>query len=76
MLLMLRFGVERLHLNKFVAKIKLNNIPSIKMFAKMGFVEESRSSVFQEVTFAWTVTESAKVWLSDQAGWEVVEYQR
>lgn len=40
---------ERLGTTKFRAKIKLNNEPSLRLFAKLGFVEECRVEVFNEV---------------------------
>ena len=38
-------------INKFVAKIGFDNVPSQRLFRKLGFTEGSRSPVFREVTF-------------------------
>lgn len=48
--IMLSYAMEALGVKMFVAKIGLDNERSIRMFEKMGFKEESRSEVFQEVT--------------------------
>ncbi|KAK3580059.1 hypothetical protein CHS0354_001012 [Potamilus streckersoni] len=47
---MMRYGMERLNVSRYTAKISLNNLPSLNMFHKIGFKEVSRSEVFQEVT--------------------------
>lgn len=49
-LLMIWYGSTILNVKHFVAKILVSNLVSIKMFEKMGFVETSRSLVFNEVT--------------------------
>ena len=71
MLLMLRYGTEKLGLSKFVAKIKEDNQPSLKMFSKIGFIEQSRSEVFKEVTMAW---EADSDWLQKKVPWQLETY--
>ncbi|XP_014212001.1 N-acetyltransferase 9-like protein [Copidosoma floridanum] len=48
--LMMRYGIENLNIQKYTAKISMDNQISLKMFNKLGFVETSKSQVFQEVT--------------------------
>ena len=71
MLLMLRYGTEKLGLTKYVAKIKEENQPSLKMFSKIGFIEQSRSEVFKEVTMAW---QADLEWLEKQVPWQLETY--
>ncbi|XP_076457321.1 alpha/beta-tubulin-N-acetyltransferase 9-like [Babylonia areolata] len=54
---MMRYGVEQLGMKKYVAKIGLQNGPSIRLFTQLGFTETSRSDVFQEVTMEVDVSE-------------------
>lgn len=75
MLLMLRYGVEVLEISRFEVKIKMENIASMKMFEKIGFVEESRSDVFQEVTSVLEVTNEVKEFLKVQNEWILEEYK-
>lgn len=49
--LMMRYGVEELHVTGFSAKIKLNNAVSLRLFEKLGFSLVSTSEVFQEATY-------------------------
>jgi RimJ/RimL family protein N-acetyltransferase len=60
MCMMLRYGIETLKISKFEAKIKFSNVASIKMFEKLGFREESRSRVFEEVKFIAIVDDAFK----------------
>ncbi|KAL6256318.1 hypothetical protein P5V15_012435 [Pogonomyrmex californicus] len=62
-ILMLIYGAETLNVNKFCAKIKLNNTISIKMFEKLGFHEVERSKVFQEITLEKKVSPDWTSWL-------------
>lgn len=48
---MLKYGMDVLKVGAFVAKIGLDNATSIRMFEKLQFKEESRSAVFNEITF-------------------------
>ncbi|KAL8565031.1 hypothetical protein ACOMHN_003407 [Nucella lapillus] len=54
---MMRYGVEKLELKKYVAKIGLQNEPSIRLFTHLSFTETSRSEVFQEITMEVEVSE-------------------
>ncbi len=57
MVLMLLYGIDHLKIEKFEAKIKLENAKSIQMFEKLRFKEQSRSQVFQEITMGIEITE-------------------
>ena len=74
MLLMLRYGVEVLEISRVEVKIKMENVASINMFSKIGFTEESRSEVFQEVTSVLEVTDKIKKYLIEQTEWKLEEY--
>ncbi|XP_012140199.1 N-acetyltransferase 9-like protein isoform X2 [Megachile rotundata] len=62
-ILMLLYGIEKLNVTKYMAKIKFNNEKSIKMFEKLQFHEVAKSEVFQEYTFEKIVSQSWKDWL-------------
>ncbi|GFY66396.1 n-acetyltransferase 9-like protein [Trichonephila inaurata madagascariensis] len=49
LLLMLHYGIETLLITKFVAKIKMKNEISLKLFKNIGFIENNKSEVFQEI---------------------------
>lgn len=56
-LCMLQFAHEHVGVDKFEAKIKLNNIASQHLFCDVfGFVEVSRSEVFEEITYLADLT--------------------
>ncbi|XP_077980532.1 N-acetyltransferase 9-like protein [Glandiceps talaboti] len=65
LLLMMKYGVQELKVTKFTAKIGCQNTRSLGMFKKIGFVEESVSEVFQEVTLELPITPSTLQWLMD-----------
>ncbi len=71
--LMLRYGAEELNVTAFQAKIKEDNLASIKMFEKLGFVETAHSEVFKEITLRLKVTEGVRRFLSAQTAERVVE---
>lgn len=68
MLLMFWYGITYLNVQQFVVKILLNNTVSIKMFEKIGFVETSRSSVFNEITLNKVVDNDWITWLKVKVG--------
>lgn len=51
LLLMMRFAMDVIGVEKFEAKIKFDNESSTKLFTKFGFREVSKSEVFRETTF-------------------------
>ncbi|KAM4823755.1 alpha/beta-tubulin-N-acetyltransferase 9 isoform X3 [Urocitellus parryii] len=59
-------GVTKLGLTKFEAKIGQGNEPSIRMFQKLHFKQVAVSSIFQEVTFRLTMSETERQWLLEQ----------
>ncbi|XP_044103417.1 N-acetyltransferase 9 isoform X2 [Neovison vison] len=65
-LMMMSYGVTKLGLTKFEAKIGQGNEPSIRMFQKLHFEQVAVSSVFQEVTLRLTVNEHERQWLLEQ----------
>ncbi|GAB1600664.1 N-acetyltransferase 9-like protein isoform X1 [Argonauta hians] len=56
-ILMMVYGIEILKINKFIAKIGMSNTISQGLFFKIGFIEESRSIVFEEITLTLPVTD-------------------
>nr|XP_055176925.1 alpha/beta-tubulin-N-acetyltransferase 9 isoform X3 [Nyctereutes procyonoides] len=65
-LMMMSYGVTKLGLTKFEAKIGQGNEPSIRMFQKLHFEQVAVSSVFQEVTFRLIMNEHERQWLLEQ----------
>ncbi|AWP17972.1 putative N-acetyltransferase 9 [Scophthalmus maximus] len=58
--MMMCYGVSKLGVNKFQAKIGLDNEISIGMFKKLHFHEASVCKVFKEVTLEMAVDECAR----------------
>nr|XP_023018907.1 N-acetyltransferase 9-like protein [Leptinotarsa decemlineata] len=72
--LMLMYGITYLGVKQFIVKISYVNEISIRMFEKLGFVEVSRSHVFQEVTMVKIVDGGWIDWLRQNLGvWKVSE---
>ncbi|XP_067860483.1 N-acetyltransferase 9 [Heptranchias perlo] len=65
-MMMMYYGVTKLGITKFQAKINLENTISIGMFRNFHFEEVSISNVFQEVTLSLTVDDYRKKWLLEQ----------
>uniref|UniRef100_H0XG99 Alpha/beta-tubulin-N-acetyltransferase 9 n=1 Tax=Otolemur garnettii TaxID=30611 RepID=H0XG99_OTOGA len=65
-LMMLSYGVTKLGMTKFEAKIGQGNEPSIQMFQKLHFEQVAMNSVFQEVTLRLIMNEPMQQWLLEQ----------
>ncbi|XP_075702617.1 alpha/beta-tubulin-N-acetyltransferase 9 isoform X2 [Rhinoderma darwinii] len=61
--LMLYYGATTLGISTFQAKIGQENLTSVHLFNRLHFKEVSCSSIFQEVTLHWEVTETERQWL-------------
>ncbi|KAK5639998.1 hypothetical protein RI129_010809 [Pyrocoelia pectoralis] len=68
MLLMLLYGTSNLDVRQFVVKITRDNVISISMFEKIGFVFTSVSDVFNEVTLNRIVDDNWLKWLKSSVG--------
>lgn len=60
---MMSYGVTKLGIQKYEAKIGCSNGASLTLFRKLGFVEVSVSEVFNEVTLEMQVSEDIQQWL-------------
>ncbi|XP_010595276.1 alpha/beta-tubulin-N-acetyltransferase 9 isoform X3 [Loxodonta africana] len=65
-LMMMSYGVTKLGLTKFEAKIGQGNEPSFRLFQKLHFEQVAVSSVFQEATLRLAVSEPVRQWLLEQ----------
>ncbi|XP_030317455.1 N-acetyltransferase 9 [Calypte anna] len=65
-LMMMSYGVKKLGITKFEAKIGQENEASICMFKKLHFKEVAVNNVFQEVTLRLDVSDQEKQWLLEQ----------
>lgn len=65
-LLMLKYGLTELNIQEFVSKIGYDNKASQHLFGKLKFEEQSRSDVFQEITFKRTVDTEWINWLNNE----------
>ncbi|XP_054455095.1 N-acetyltransferase 9 [Anoplopoma fimbria] len=63
--MMMSYGVTKLGVKKFEAKIGLNNQVSIAMFKKLHFQEASVCKVFKEMTLEMTVDDSVRTRLQE-----------
>ncbi|KAJ8943603.1 hypothetical protein NQ318_006605 [Aromia moschata] len=68
MLHMFIYGIDYLGVKQYVVKISYINTASVNMFRNMGFVEISRSNVFQEITFSKIVDSTWITWIKMQLG--------
>ncbi|XP_023316648.1 N-acetyltransferase 9-like protein [Trichogramma pretiosum] len=72
-ILMLIYGIEKLGVQKYSAKISIENVKSCNMFQKLDFIEISRSSVFKEVTLEKNVDCTWLNWLRSNVKFEMNE---
>ena len=75
MILMLLYGAKHLKIDKYEAKIKLDNDASIKMFQKLKFVETSKSEVFQEMTLETEIKGDWIAFLEQNVNFVIQEYK-
>lgn len=75
MLLLMKYALANLPINKFEVKIGYENTESVNMFKKMKFVETYRTDVFKEVTMTRPVTNDWISWLDEQVQLIVEQYQ-
>ncbi|XP_061120816.1 N-acetyltransferase 9 [Syngnathus typhle] len=66
--MMMNYGVTKLGISKFQAKIGLDNEVSIALFKKLQFQQVSVCQVFKEVTLETAVDESLRRMLLQQVG--------
>ena len=71
LLLMMRYGLDVLKITTFQAKIKKENLVSLKMFERIGFKEISRSEVFGEITLEKKVESEFQDWLYKNTNWTI-----
>ncbi|XP_049625729.1 alpha/beta-tubulin-N-acetyltransferase 9 isoform X2 [Suncus etruscus] len=65
-LMMLAYGMSKLGLTTFEAKIGQENEQSMGLFRKLHFEQVALSTVFQEVTLRLRIGESERQWLLEQ----------
>ncbi|XP_059049347.1 alpha/beta-tubulin-N-acetyltransferase 9 [Achroia grisella] len=73
-ILMLLYGIKYINLRIYEAKISLHNLISIQMFKKLGFIEKSKSEVFQELTLEKVVTKDWIIWLENECKYTIDNY--
>ena len=55
-------GLPRIPRSRLVARIGVQNAPSIALFAKLGFVETRRVDVFGELEMRWRAPQGGREW--------------
>ncbi|XP_011490773.1 N-acetyltransferase 9 isoform X1 [Oryzias latipes] len=75
-LMMMCYGVNKLGIKRFQAKIGLDNHTSIAMFKKLHFQEVSVCQVFKEVTLELTVDESVQKTLLEEVQMKERDYRQ
>ncbi|XP_069807778.1 alpha/beta-tubulin-N-acetyltransferase 9 isoform X2 [Dendropsophus ebraccatus] len=73
--LMLFYGATTFGISTFQAKIGQENLTSVRLFNRLHFKEVSCSSIFQEMTLHWEVTETERQWLLDSVHVNVESYR-
>lgn len=76
MMIMMWYGIEKLEIKQFTAKIGQENEASIKMFKKLGFVQTKVTEVFKEVTMELNIDENIASNLKEKLkGLEIKQYE-
>ncbi|XP_073444095.1 alpha/beta-tubulin-N-acetyltransferase 9 isoform X3 [Dendrobates tinctorius] len=73
--LMLYYGATTLGISTYQAKIGEENVTSIRLFNRLHFSTVSYSSIFQEMTLHWEVSETERQWLLDSLHFTVESYR-
>lgn len=74
MLSMMKYATQTLSIDKFEAKIGMDNEKSVQMFKKMQFKEVKRVEVFREITFERKVTKEWLNWLNNEVELQIETY--
>lgn len=75
LLLMLKYGQSELGVQEYAAKIGYSNTKSQHLFERIQFEEQSKSEVFQEITYKRAVTNEWTKWLNGEiAKYEIDNY--
>ncbi|XP_030573270.1 N-acetyltransferase 9-like protein [Drosophila novamexicana] len=74
MLLMFKYAQQHLPLNKFEAKIDMDNAMSLRLFESFQFAEVRRVEVFHEVTLERLITDDWLSWLDEQVQLRIEKY--
>ncbi|KAK9296307.1 hypothetical protein QLX08_009639 [Tetragonisca angustula] len=74
-ILMLLYGINKLNITKYIAKIKFDNEKSINMFEKLKFQKVQKSQIFQEYTFEKVIDKDWTDWLYSEATMDITTYE-
>lgn len=74
MLSMMKYATETLSIDKFEAKIGMDNEKSVQMFKKMQFKEVKGEKFFREITFERKVTKEWLNWLNNEVELQIETY--
>jgi L-amino acid N-acyltransferase YncA len=75
LMLFMAYGISRLGITRFRAKIGEVNSASLALFQKLGYKEVSRSSVFKEVTLELPVDGQVQQQLETASCMTLADYE-
>lgn len=73
-ILMMLYGIDKLNVTKYIAKIKCDNEKSIKMFEKLKFHKVKKNEIFQEYIFEKMVNQDWIIWLYSETSMNAITY--